>query len=200
MKKNSEKVGGSLLFVRSSRTVALAFGAVLFLSACSQSDREEDAMPPDQAGTAVGAAAAPAATSAPVPPDQNAKRSKIDESVKGVWRTTPYEIVDIAYSNERLSAVGETGTNYEATISVTLKFPAGWLADCNGPNAPWGCEFADSTMMQSSSDPISVGESRSYSGLLKMNRLRRDGQWQSTGGSWQQVEPEWESRVQWNLR
>ncbi|MBP6379098.1 MAG: hypothetical protein KA312_01640 [Sphingorhabdus sp.] len=184
----------------------VVLGAALCLSACGQNNQREETVPPEQSGPAVSdaapAGAAPAAPvpSAPTPPDQNAKRSKIDESLKGVWRETPYEIVNIAYSNERLSAVGETGTNYEATISVTLKFPSGWLASCAGPNAAWGCQHADSTMMQSSRDPIPEGESRSYSGLLRMGRLRRDGQWESKGGSWQQVEPEWEARVDWNQR
>lgn len=193
-------------------------GAVLFVISCDDGNREESAAPDyqldgassggdasdDAASVAADAVGSPppgttAANppSAPVPPSEAVKRTNIDESIRRIWRETPYEIVDIAYGDETLRAVGDSGASYEAGISVTLRFPSGWLAECIGPNSPWGCQHIDSNMMQSSRRPIAAGESRTYSGRLVMGRMRQDGEWQSKSGQWQAVEPPWDARVTW---
>ncbi len=154
----------------------------------------------DAVGLAANKQPKRAGSSAPTPPGLSDRRAAIDSSIRGIWRRTPYDIANITYQNERIRKIGQTGMHYEATISVTLRFPNGWLAQCIGPSAPWGCQHIDSNMMQTSRSPISAGEARTYLGRMTMVRTRADGEWVSRGGSWQQVAPAWESRVYWEQR
>lgn len=135
-------------------------------------------------------------------PNQTARRAAIDRSLKGIWRDTPYDIVSIQYLGERLRPIGDSGAQYESSVLIKLKFPNGWLADCIGPGAAWGCQHTDSTMMQSSSEPIPVGGVRAYSGTLGMARTSQQG-WYAKGSEpaaqWQQQEGEWEARVRWTF-
>lgn len=118
-------------------------------------------------------------------PDLQIRRAKIDRSIRAIWRQTPYKIVRLKYQNEEVRRLGETGIAYEAEILVELNFPSGWLADCIGPAAPWGCQHLDSNMMQVSRRPIAVGETRAYPGTIRMSRWRRE-------------DTEWEASVRWN--
>lgn len=180
----------------------LTIGAILFLSGCDA--KPEGQSPTETAASSnnsVVAADASLSTAAPAPggptlPDDATRRAAIDREVKSAWRETPYSITDIKYQDEKAHAIGQSGGQYEAIVSVTLTFPQGWLTNCIGPNPPWGCSVVDRNVMQIQTDdkPIPAGESRTFTGRLTMSRTNNaGGKWESRDGTWQQVESNWES-------
>lgn len=191
----------------------LIVGAVLFLAACDAkapepSQAEIDAKAAEDAAAAArGDVPPPAALPAPTPqaamagpslPDPATRRANIDESIRENWRDLPYEIVSIAYTGEKVQVQGATGSLYHANISVVLKFPSGWRTQCIGPGAPWGCNVVDRNMMQTDTKPIPAGTSLTFAGILTMERSGQDsGQWESVGGTWKQVQPQWQANVHW---
>lgn len=171
--------------------ILICFAATL-LSACDQQSKQDSAEPPTEplaTSSAAEAAVMPEtgqlSSSALQSPDVEARQAALDKSIRGIWRKTPYQIEAINYLNENSRPVGENGAQYDATVSVTLKFASSWNAECIGPGAAYGCQFLDANMMQMK--PIPSGDSRTYTGTLSMAKMDQPGS-------------DWESRVRWEQR
>jgi hypothetical protein len=174
------------------RGLGWPLSAVLLLWGCDSKPPAaygDDAADPAGVSDVVADAAAPTAQDkqhGPLllnPPDSRAKRAGIDMALRTIWRDTPYQIASINYGDEKVSALGNVGTEFKASIAVNLAFPSGWNAECIGQIVAYGCQYLDANVMQMK--PIAAGESRTYNGTLNMTHL--NGEWHSN--------VRWEQRI-----